>query len=190
MDASWIESYGYWAVVMGGLLEGEAAFLFAGYGASQGHIHPLPTFLLAMAAGSVADATYYWLGRMHGPKLVRLFPSLRRERARAVLVLRRWGSVAAFVLRFAYGLRIGLSMSMGAARLRFPVFLLYNLLGSALFAGVYLTLGYLFGEAVWEVLARVPLREGLLAAAAAGAGWLAWKVWRRPPAGLRVRMGD
>jgi len=190
MDASWIESYGYWAVLLGGLLEGEGAFLFAGWGASQGHIHPLPTFLLAMAAGSAADSTYYWLGRAHGPKLVRLFPSLRRERARAVLVLRRWGSVAAFFLRFAYGLRIGLSISMGAARLRFPVFLVFNLLGSALFAGLYLTLGYVFGEAVWEVFSRIPVREGLLALAVAGAGWLAWRAWRRSPAGLGVEMGD
>lgn len=174
MDGSWIESYGYWAVLLGGILEGETTFILAGYAVSRGYMHPLPTFLIALAAGSLGDAAYYWLGRTQGPALIRAFPFLRRLRARAVLLLRRWGRATAFLTRFAYGLRIILPLSMGAARQRFPVFLLFNLLGSLAFATTYLTLGYLFGETAERVVGSLRGWEGWIVLGVAVVGALVW----------------
>jgi len=180
MDGGWIEQYGYWAVLVGGILEGETVFVAAGYGLSQEYLRPLPTFLAAVAGGTLGDVAYYALGRIYGARLIRAVPFLRRLRARAVLLLRRWGRATAFVTRFAYGLRIVLPLSIGAARLSWPVFLLFNLLGSVAFAATYLSLGYLFGETLEEVLGRLRGYETriLLGLALAGAVFWAVREWR------------
>jgi len=163
MDATWIERYGYLAVLLGALLEGETAFVLAGYAASRGYLELLPTYLTAVLGGMLADSTYYFVGRLNGRRLIRRFPSLRKPRARAVLLLRRWGRATAFLARFAYGLRIVLALSMGAAHMRIRTFLTFNLLGSLCFAGIYLALGYLFGETVGELIRRVrPYEEWII----------------------------
>lgn len=186
MDGSWIETYGYLAVFLGGIVEGETAFVIAGYALSQGYLAPLPTYLSAAAGGAAGDLGYFLLGRFQGQRLIRAFPGLRKLRARAVLFLRRWGRSAAFATRFAYGLRIILPLSMGAARLRLPLFLTFNLMGSLAFAALYLGLGYLFGETMEEVLAWVRPYEkwivaGLLATGAAVWAAREWKLFHPKP---------
>lgn len=176
MEGSWIEQYGYWAVLLGGILEGETVLIAAGYGISQEYLRPLPTFLAAAAGGMIGDFSYYLLGRIYGARLIRTFSFLRRLRARAVLILRRWGRATAFLTRFAYGLRVALPMSIGAARFPIPSFLVFNLLGSLAFATVYLSLGYLFGETLEEVLGRVKAYEGRILLGLLVVGALAWMV--------------
>jgi membrane protein DedA with SNARE-associated domain len=177
---SWIESYGYAAVFVGGLLEGETVVVLAGYSVSRGYLDPLPTFVLAVAGAALGDLFYYWLGRRYGARLIRQWRFLRPLRARATLVLRRWGGATAFLTRFAYGLRIILPMSLGAARLRFAVFILYNWAAAICFSALYLTLGFLFGAAVQEWLDRVRPYERWIVLSVIALGALIWALreWR------------
>lgn len=180
MDQSWIDAYGYIGVLVGGILEGEVAFILSGYAASRGYLETGPTFLLAVAGGAIGDSFYYWLGRLRGPGLMRRFRFLRLLRARAVVFLRRWGRASAFLVRFAYGLRIVLPVTIGAARLRYPTFLLFNLLGSAVFAALYLSVGFLFGETAERILGSIGARERWIVMGVLGAGAIIWLVreWR------------
>jgi membrane protein DedA with SNARE-associated domain len=177
---SWIEQYGYAAVFAGGLLEGETVMVLAGYSISRGYLAPVPTFLLATLGAALGDFVYYWLGRRYGGRLIRQWRFLRPLRARATLVLRRWGGTTAFLTRFAYGLRIILPMSLGAARLRLVIFLAYNWAAAACFSALYLTLGYLFGAAVQEWLDRVRPYERWILLSVIVLGALIWAVreWR------------
>lgn len=180
MLEGWIERYGYLAVFIGALLEGETVLILAGYSVARDYLAVGPTFLLAAAGGTLSDSVYYWIGRHFGARFVRSRRSLRPYRARAVLLLRRTGHAAAFLNRFAYGLRVLLPMVMGAVRMRPHVFHVYNLAGSLCFAAVYLGLGYLFGEAADELIARLRTREAGLVMAIAllgGAAWLAREWW-------------
>jgi membrane protein DedA with SNARE-associated domain len=69
---------------------------------------------------------------------------------------------------------------MGAARLRVPVFVLFNVLGSITFVTVYLTLGYLFGETIEDMLGRVRPYERWIIFGLLLLGALIWAVreWR------------
>jgi membrane protein DedA with SNARE-associated domain len=180
MWAHWIQTYGYLAVFLGGVLEGETILIIAGYSISQEYLAPVPTFVLAAAGGAFGDFVYFNIGRRYGPRAIRRFPFLRPLRARAALILRRWGRLAAFLTRFAYGLRIALPMTMGAARFPIPVFLIFNLFGALTFAAVYLSLGFLFGHAIEDLLGRVrPFEKWiLLGLVATGAVFWAVREWR------------
>ncbi|HEX2189796.1 MAG TPA: DedA family protein [Longimicrobiaceae bacterium] len=186
MDATWIEKYGLLAVFVGGILEGETTFVVAGFAASRGYLDPFAAYLVAVAGAMTGDCGYFLLGRYHGQRLVRAFPSLRKLRARAVLLLRRWGRTTAFLARFAYGLRVVLPLSMGAARMRPGLFIAFDLLGSLCFAALYLGLGYLFGETVEEMLLLVrPYEKWILAGLllTGAAVWTAreWKLFHPKP---------
>lgn len=187
MPAGWIESHGLWAVLLGGMLEGETVMVAAGYALSQGYLPVVPTYALAVLGASLGDHAFYLLGRLGGQELIRRIPVLRRLRAHAVLLLRKWGRGAAFFTRFAYGLRTVLPMSMGVARYPSLLFLVFNLLGSAVFAAFYLSLGYLFGEALEELFGRLSGMEFRILLGLAVLGGLIWLVreWHllrsRPP---------
>jgi membrane protein DedA with SNARE-associated domain len=178
--AELIRAYGVWAVLVGGVLEGEAVFLAAGYAVSQGLLPSGPTLLAAVLGATLGDHAFYLAGRVWGPGLVRRSSRLRRLRAHGVLLVRRWGRGAAFGMRFAYGFRGVLSLSLGAARFPPALFVPFNLLGALVFACAYLGVGYFFGEAAEELFdtmrgytPRVVLSVLLMGAAA----WLA-REWR------------
>jgi membrane protein DedA with SNARE-associated domain len=101
----------------------------------------------------------------------------RRLRYRASIFLRRWGWAAAFVTRFAYGLRAGLPMSMGAARFPATIFSPFNMLGALVFSVLYLSLGFFFGEAVGGLLARTRAAHFWVAVWIVAIGALIWTIW-------------
>lgn len=119
---------------------------------------------------------WYVLGRWNGQKLIRTAPFLRKVRAHATLFLRRWGRLAAFLMRFAYGLRTVLPASIGAAHFPWVLFIPFNLLGSVAFAGVYLSLGYFFGEALEAVLETVSGLEWWILLGIGGLGLIIWTI--------------
>jgi membrane protein DedA with SNARE-associated domain len=176
--APFIQTYGYWAVFLGGIFEGETILILAGYSVSRGYLEFLPVLLLAALGGAIGDFTYFSIGRRYGPRIIRRFPSLRRVRARAVLVSRRWGRLTAFMTRFAYGLRIVLPMSMGASKMRPAVFVFFNALGALAFAAFYLTLGYLFGEALEGMIGRLRPYERWIIPGIILLGMLLWSIRR------------
>jgi membrane protein DedA with SNARE-associated domain len=176
MWESWIESYGYLAVFVGSILEGETVLVLAGYSMSRGYLDPVPTFLLAVAGGTVGDSLYYWLGRRFGSRLMRSLAVPRPFRARAKMVLRRWGRQAAFTTRFAYGLRVALPLLIGTTRMPIFLFHAFNLAAAVIFAVLYLGLGFLFGEAVQEVLGRVRPYESRILLGIACLGAIFWIV--------------
>lgn len=185
--AEWVETLGAVTVFIGGAIEGEAVFIAAGYAVSQGLLAWKSTFLLAVLGGTLGDHLFYLLGRLYGASLIRSFPWLRRLRAHATVLLRRWGRGAAFLMRFAYGLRMVLPLTMGATRFPVRFFLPFNILGAVAFASVYLSLGYFFGEVAEEALARLGalrLWIPVLILALGALAWIAreWLLLRRAPA--------
>ena len=176
MLASWLETYGLWFVLIGSILEGEGVMLAAGFAISQGYLPAAPVFALAVLGATLGDHAYFLIGRRWVGRVLRRFARLRRLRARATLLLRRWGRAGAFAIRFAYGLRSVLPLTMGSVRFPVSLFLPFNLLGAVVFAGVYLSLGYFFGETLEEVLHRVRGWETRVLAGILLFGALAWAV--------------
>jgi membrane protein DedA with SNARE-associated domain len=177
MEASWMESWGLWAVLIGAILEGETVLIAAGYAISHGMLPPLPTFVVAALGATLGDHFFFFFGRFWGGLLFQRVVMFRRLRYRASIFLRRWGWAAAFATRFAYGLRAGLPMSMGAARFPATVFSAFNLFGAVVFAALYLSIGFFFGEAVGGLLARTRAAHFWVVVWIVGIGALIWVIW-------------
>jgi len=174
--AEWISEYGVWAVFAGGLFEGEAVFIAAGYAVSQGYVAAGPALLAAVLGATLGDHAWYLAGRLWGVPLLRRVPAFRRVHGRAVLWVRRWGRGAAFGLRFAYGLRSVLPLSLGAARFPPALFVPLNALGAAAFSLVYLSLGYFFGEAAERLFVRVRAFAPQVVVAVVVIGLVVWAI--------------
>jgi membrane protein DedA with SNARE-associated domain len=73
-----IQSYGYLAILIGTLFEGETILVLGGFAAHRGHLS-LPVVVLVAFAGSLlGDQTMFWVGHIYGGALLRRWPSLQR----------------------------------------------------------------------------------------------------------------
>ncbi|MGE5116832.1 MAG: DedA family protein [Betaproteobacteria bacterium] len=158
--AELIHHYGYLAVFVGSLLEGETILAMAGFAAHQGHLSFAAVVTVGFVGGTLGDQVFYWIGRRWGRPLLQRYPRLR-SRARDVAVLmRRYDAALIVGIRFMYGLRIAGPIAIGSARVRAWRFAAYNVLGAALWAPLIAGLGYAFGHQLETWLGDVRSLEG------------------------------
>lgn len=143
-----IAQYGYTALVLGSLAEGETVTLLGGVAAHQGLLR-FPLVVLAVALGGmIGDQLLYLTGRYFGDGLLQRFNRHQAniDKARRMINRRPW----LFVIgtRFMYGFRVIGPLLIGASRLPPRVFLPLNILGAVVWATLFTTLGYIGGEVI------------------------------------------
>ena len=144
--AQLISEYGYLAVFIGTVLEGEAILVLAGFAAHQGYL-ALPLVLLAgCCGGALGDQLFFLAGRRFGPALLRRFPRLAGRVERVDALLRRYRSWLIVGFRFMYGLRVAGPVAMGLGSVSVARFLFFNCIGAVLWALVIGGAGYAFGR--------------------------------------------
>lgn len=153
-----IAHYGYWAVGGTLLLEnagvplpGETVLLLASFLAYSEQDLQLP-WLIAVAtlAATLGDNLGYALGRHGGRPLLERYRSLFRIQqgtlVRGENLFTRYGPLTIFFARFVFGLRIIAGPLAGVLRMPWRRFLLFNLLGAAVWVVTISGVGYLFGR--------------------------------------------
>lgn len=175
--AEWItrvvEGFGYTGLAFLIVLENvfppipsELVLPLAGYLVGTGRFG-FPQVMLASTLGSVVGALLlYWIGALFGEDRLRAFV----RRFGRVLLLReadvdraeqwfdRHGGKAVLIARLFPVVRSLISIPAGLARMSLVPFVLYTVVGSALWNGALIGLGYAFGSQ-WE---RVEAYVGLL----------------------------
>src|SRR5918911_5245438 len=154
-----ISHYGYLVVLFGVMAEsagvplpGETILLAAGVLVQRGHLDLGYTIAFGIAGAVVGDQIGYWVGREGGrPFVLRwgryLFITSERL-ARAEAFFARHGGKAVFLARFFSGLRVFGALVAGISRMRWGTFLIYNVLGGALWATAVVLLGYFLGSSL------------------------------------------
>lgn len=159
-----VSDYGYAAVLVGTLLEGESILLLAGFAAHQGYLAIELVLLIAFFGGTVGDQVFFWIGRRWGEPLLERFPALKARTTLVGTLLRRWDAALVFAIRFMYGLRIAGPVAMGALGVSRGRFAVFNALGAAVWALVIGGAGYLLGQSLEVLLGDIQEYEGLLLA--------------------------
>ena len=181
------------------------ALLFGWVLAEQGAI-PLPSIPLLLAAGSlvhtgqltfgralascvagafISDTLWFQLGRLRGARVLRWMCRISLEPDSCVRqtedVFGRWGMRSLLVSKFVPGLNAVAAPLAGSSGAPVWQFWLYDVAGAAVWAGAYLTLGYLFTEQLETVLQYASgMGSGLLAVAVLlFVAWIVWKYVQR-----------
>jgi len=157
--AQLIQQYGYAAVALGALLEGETVLILAAASAHLGYLKLPAVVVVAAVAAFVGDNAYFFAGRLYGPRLMQRFPSLARAVPRVDRFVGRWHALAVVMLRFAYGLRIAGPIVLGAGRMRTLTFVWANALGAAIWSLLLGAIGWGFGHAAARLFGDVARAE-------------------------------
>jgi membrane protein DedA with SNARE-associated domain len=150
-----LEQFGYLAVFLGTFLEGEAILIAAGFFASRGYLDVFPVTVVAFAGAYAGHLFWFWLGRVHGVKLLDRFPRMRRHFGKGIRVFERYGVAAIILTQWIYGLRITCAVIIGMSKIGLMKFFVYQALSCALWAVVITFTGFYFGRAIEAVLGRV-----------------------------------
>ena len=176
-----VRDYGYGAVLLASMLEGEMVQVSAGVAARAG----LLQWHLALLAGTVGVflATQAWFvgGRLAGSRILQRRPELEPKVERARELLDRYGAWLFVGYRFLYGLRTVVPMAIGMSGVSPARFVVIDAVCWLLWFTVLSSAGFYFGEEALAGLDLLVQRSAWLplVIVAALAGGLAWRWARR-----------
>jgi membrane protein DedA with SNARE-associated domain/rhodanese-related sulfurtransferase len=189
---SLIEQYGLWlvfanvlALQLGLPLPAYPTLIVVGAISARGDFSLAQVVAVAVAASLVADLVWYFAGRRFGRRVLRLMCRLSLSPDSCVRqtesIYERWGAPSLMVAKFVPGFAAVATGMAGSMRTPLPRFVLFDGLGALLWSGAAATLGWLFRDAVGEMIAVLEQagRWGLLALTLALGLYLAAKALQR-----------
>ncbi|MBF0177452.1 MAG: DedA family protein [Magnetococcales bacterium] len=178
-----LAQYGYLALFIGALLEGETILILAGFAAFEGYLSFPLVVLTAFCGGTLGDQIYFYLGRYHGAPLLARFPHLAARVQPVNRLIVRYNTALIIGVRFMYGLRIAGPIIIGMSDVSAWRFLVFNVIGATIWAVVIAGVGYLFGPTLHTLLGEIVQYEEKAFLALIGVavlfGLVRWFVRRR-----------
>jgi membrane protein DedA with SNARE-associated domain/rhodanese-related sulfurtransferase len=140
---------------------------------------------VGVIASIIADTGWYTAGRRFGMRILSLLCRVSLSQDTCVRqtesIFQRFGPASMLFAKFVPGFASVATALAGAIRLRYWTFVLFDAVGAGLWVGLAVGLGYLFRDAIGDVMARLSsLGEyGVMLIIAAFAVWIVVKWWRR-----------
>nr|WP_255699912.1 DedA family protein [Jiella avicenniae] len=188
----------------GTFFEGEVFAIIGGFLAYRGS-YPFEMMIgLAFAGSFFGDLAVFLFARFSSNhRWVRVWREKPRF-AKALELVERYQAYFVIVNRYVYGLRMPGLVALGMSRISITRFLVLNFFGAALWAGIFTTVGYVFGYSIWSVFANLKIFEqgAMIVLAGFGillTGYFGWRQWgplvtawwrRRRHAGDEARDGQ
>lgn len=147
-----IENWGYLAVFLGSLVEGESVILTASALASFGYLSIYKIMMVAFTGSVLADQILFLIGKHYGPAIFDKFPYLKTPANRAFVLLRKYDLWFIISCRFIYGIRTVSAMVIGAANIPLRRYIPLNLLSALIWTVISCTAGYLLGDVMESVI--------------------------------------
>jgi membrane protein DedA with SNARE-associated domain/rhodanese-related sulfurtransferase len=196
-----VEHYGLWlvfgnvlALQLGLPVPAYPTLIVVGAVSARNGASVLPVIGVATAASLLADLVWYFAGARHGRRVLRLMCKLSLSPDKCVRqterIYERWGAPSLLVAKFIPGFAAVATSMAGLLRVRLPAFVAFDGLGALLWSGLAVALGWLFREAVNDVIAvfQQAGRWGLVVLVSALALYLAVRALQRHQLIRRLRM--
>ncbi|CAB1221313.1 Inner membrane protein YohD [Acinetobacter bouvetii] len=136
-----IQHYGYFAILIGALFEGETVLMLGAYAVHQHILHFWILVLVAMAGGFIGDQFYYQMGRHFGSEFIEKRPKLAQKFKQASQFIEDYPILTILLMRFAWGLRTILPISIGIKAYPVLKYMLVNILACFIWASVIVSVG-------------------------------------------------
>ena len=180
-----IAHYGYLAIFIGTLLEGETILVLGGFAAHRGWLW-LPGVMLAATVGSMcSDQLFFFIGRRHGAAWLARRPRWKAGVERVRGMIERHATALILVFRFLYGLRNITPFALGTSSVSARRFLILNAVGAVFWAVVISLLGWSVGEAAERMIGHIKHYEHWIGAGIIAVGIALW-AWHRLAARRRA----
>ena len=157
-----IETYGYWAVALGTVLEGETIVILATLAAHRGYLDVQWVVGIAFCGALVGDQLVFHAGRWRGEWVISHWPRLSRQVGRAQDLSQRHSSWLGLVFRMTYGLRTVLPVLWGMGGMSSVRFLILDTLAISVWLGVVVSLSWFLGHLARQILGEAGRYEGAL----------------------------
>ena len=115
--AAVISRFGYPALILGLLLEGETVLVLAAFMAHRGYLELPWVILIGFVVTFASDQFFFWLGRTKGNQFLEGRPSWKPNVEKARSLLGRNMTLLFIGFRFMYGLRTVLPFVLASANL-------------------------------------------------------------------------
>jgi membrane-associated protein len=158
--------FGEAALFFGFVLPGETAVVYGGVLADAGRVSVALVLAVVLVAAVAGDSVGFEVGRKLGPRLARA-PLLRNHPDRftaAQAYLRRRGGRAVVMGRFTAFLRAVMPGLAGASRMAYRRFLVFNVIGGALWGSACVLLGFFAAHSIGMITHALGVTSGALAA--------------------------
>jgi len=172
-----LQQYGPIGIFLGAGFEGQTALIVGGILARQ-HILQLWLVLACATAGSgIVDHLLFVAGRRF-----RTHRWVRRATqqvafARALNFIEKYPISYILAFRFIFGLRVASPIAIGVSQVPTWRFTLLNILGAIIWAGAFTMAGFIFGEAVHNLLGKGHHAGRWTLAAAGGVVLVVAMIW-------------
>ena len=170
------------------------ALIVAGAYAAMGGRPLWQLVAVGIAAALVADTGWYLAGRKFGVRILGTLCKVSLSPDSCVrqteTIFQRFGPGSMLFAKFVPGFASVATAMAGAIHLRYVVFVLFDAIGAGLWVGVGVSLGYIFRNAISDVMATLSAlgHYGLMLVIAGFAVWIAVKWWRRRMFVKQLRM--
>jgi membrane protein DedA with SNARE-associated domain len=152
---SLIDTYGYLAVFIGSIFEGEIIVFLGGLLSYQGNFNFIFVIILAFLGAIIGDMFWFLLGRYQGIKLISRFKWLREKTEKSLLYVEKNSRNLAFTMRFLYGFKSIIPFTLGITKIPIKTFFYFNTTGAFLWTILIISLGYLFGGVIETIFGRL-----------------------------------
>lgn len=169
-----VQTWGYPAVFLGTVLEGETVLLLAGLAAQAGYLELHWVIATAWAGAVTGEQIWFFVGRRYGMRLMRRFPRLRPRARRVRALLKRYHQPVILSLRFLYGLRTVGPIALGMSRVAWARFTALDFAAAVVWAVVVASAGYAFGQVLTLWLGDLKKFEHWIALTLIAAGAAVW----------------
>ena len=152
-----IQKYGYLAILVGALLEGDISLAMGSIFARQGLMNFWLVIVFAIVGSLISQVVFYFLGRWQGMAVVKRFPGLRIGYPKAHALVKRFGSIGILIVQYLYGMRLVTSFVLGTLKLKTVSYLLWLLFAISIWAIGIATAGYTLGAAIHYLVSRMQI---------------------------------
>jgi len=152
--AQLIADYGIYAVFALCTVEGDITLLLSGAMAHSeffGKYSFLKVFLAGTLGGMVGDSFGYWVGRLFHEK-AKDYRMYQMTQPRIERLIAKFGGFAIIISKYIYGIRSGMCLFYGIARMPFHRFLLLDAISCSTWVLILAGLGYFFSGAITSIL--------------------------------------
>jgi len=157
-----IEQYGYLAVFLSTVIEGEVVVLAAAALASMGLLEAHWVIAVTAAGAFVGHVLLFAVGRWRGMEIVEAVPFLRRHYPVANKIMDDYANWSVFIFQYLYGMRIISAMLFGCSTISISRFFFLQSINCITWALIVYFAGHVIGMVAMQIFEMIGL-YGLLA---------------------------